>query len=142
MSNFSVKQYKIQYPELPDNQKYDVQLFDVSKTDYLGFKPIDVRIKEMRLKGDLTDIMHALDNEDISLNDFFTYSTNDDVSNMPISAVNLKNVDKIEVMQILKERAKHFSKLRDDYIKSNNAYKGVQSEPPQTESEGTPSSDS
>lgn len=142
MSNFSVKQYKLQYPELSDNEKYDIQLCNISKTDYIGFKPIDVRIKEMRLKGDLTDIMHALDNEDISLNDFFSNSSDVDMTNVPIPALHLKNLDRVEVMQILKQRAEHYSKLRDDYIKSNNSYKGVQSEPPQTESEGTPSADS
>lgn len=106
------------------------------KCDTVGFVPLSVQISKMKSQGELTKIM----------NDFLTdrYArdlcglSEEDINNTPISLLNAKHLDKVDLTNLYESRFKEYMRLKSEYDEKLKAYKGVTentSEPPQTESE-------
>lgn len=110
-------------------------LINEDKCDFIGFKPLSVRIKEMKVKGELTEIFNALENNNIEPSEFFS-SVPGDVDK-PISVLNIKGLDRIETIRALKDRYNSYLTKLAAYKSSFSDYKDevVESETPQTSSE-------
>lgn len=131
--NFNYNIDKEKYTSIDD---YPV-LVKEDKCDFVGFRPLSVRIKEMKAKGELTELFSALENSNIEPSAFF--NDNSDVSNMPVSVLNVKGLDKVETINAIKLRYNNYlSKLqsyKDSLLKYTSPVVAGSSETPHTSSE-------
>lgn len=132
--NFDSKNDEKKYHTIVEKKGF---LVKTDMCDYIGFKPMSVRIKEMKAKGELTELMSALENNNLTYNSLFA-PDGDDVDK-PISLLNIKNLDKVELQRALISRYKSFQEKMSAYKDSLDSFKGrkqdVESEPPQAASD-------
>lgn len=121
--NFSADNYKKRYTTIDDTIS-NTQLSYEDKCDFIGFKPLSVRINELKMKGELNELMSALENNDIPLSDFFREYSDEKASEKPISVLNIKGLDRIELNNALIERARAYEAKVADYKASLDSYRG------------------
>lgn len=135
--NFNAEKYKERYADVdfPPYKQYTTD----DKCDFIGFRPLSVRIKEMKAKGELNELLMAIENNDIELSSLFRHNENIDAANKPISVMNIKGLDKVETNKMLLQRAQSYQKKVADFQASLNSFRGIMPdqqaaavEPPQT----------
>lgn len=137
--NFNPEKYKERYADV-DFPPYKQYIKD-DKCDFIGFRPLSVRIKEMKAKGELNELLMSLENQDITLDSLFRHNQDIEASDKPISVMNIKGLDKVELNKMLLDRAKSYHQKVSEFQKSLNSFRGLMpdqqsalSEPPHTAS--------
>lgn len=121
--NFNPEKYKERYTQV-DFPPYK-QYIKEDKCDYIGFRPLSVRIKEMKAKGELNELLMALENQDITLDSLFRHSQDIEASDKPISVMNIKGLDKVELNKMLLDRVKSYQKKVSEFQNSLNSFRGI-----------------